>query len=1126
MDVREICGICREDNCNFETRCGHLFHEECLKVAVFSKASRICPYCRCEISTLTLLERIVRANGDFASVSFVSDDIYELKKLVKYGFVTGSLPLELIVQKMVELGWDINEQDNWLSSYMIQDAHSLFYASYFSKNPFFTRKLIELGCELDENVFIHAVKLNDISLIEILLRNGADLNSFKSTGQVLCEACKNNNFGMVNFLLENGAKLTKLEYKSQLEWEFDLLLLHNSKHTITLSPLVAACMNGSINIIRMIHRHNPSIFKDDSVCWDAFAVAIKNANIHVIKLLIELGGNINSTANEFGRSLLMIACSFGNIALLNFLLDNGSFDLNYKDALGNSAILYSTKFEVVKFLIEKGADPLAKIANDNFTVLHMACKDRNMKMIEYLLNETAFSNVDLKTLSPAKQGLVELILKSEYESEFEIVDLLLQKGFDINEKNLNNEEAFSKVFDFSTEGIYYFLSKGANVNSINSAGMNCLQKLLFSSNPKDSDQILEHDITLSVLKGIDLNHQDINGWTTMHFVCKRPYRGYIIEYFLDSGARTDIPNNDGLYPFDFALMYCSPFGSAVKMMESRGLNFSKDIPEEVRSHPCDVCNNISSSLKTRCGHHIHIKCTEKLNSCPICGTRITSSNSVEKMIDECNFKDLASIKNQDFLVLLENYIEDEHVIDFHTLTKELKRRKKAKIGFTFKRSIDDFDLYAKACAYGRLRLIKFIDSNNIYSCKGSDKKCRAVLYASASRNIEIMEYFIEKFGRKYVKRSYKSNCPIIMACLCNNVEMFDLLVQHGAKLHVSIFGMSLLHLAVISGSLEIVKRLIEQHRFYIGRKFLFENVISKERSFYEEKLGIDVIDELVNFDKQTEDKFIEMAKYLLDHGADIESFDEEGETLVSLTGSRNFEKAFDFLVDYSQNALKKPLQLIKHKNILISIAICGKNMQFFEKVINIGADVNWTDGTGYTALMAACAWGNYEMCSKLVEMGANVNAREHGRHRVYTVLHHLCEKGDDNVQILELLVAKGADIHLTESEGKNALHIAAENGYSNTVKKLLAFGIDPNCRTFGGGIEEQQTPLHLTLENQDRIKDLWGTVTALVEGGADIKAEDEDGFAVIDILPNHSVRLRNMVDYFKNLQQSSQNVLN
>ena len=85
------------------------------------------------------------------------------------------------------------------------------------------------------------------------------------------------------------------------------------------------------------------------------------------------------------------------------------------DSLGNCTILYSKQHEIVKYLIENGADPLANTQDDKYTILHIACNDDNYELIEYLFSETIYAQIDLKTLSTAKKGLIGVMPhKSRY----------------------------------------------------------------------------------------------------------------------------------------------------------------------------------------------------------------------------------------------------------------------------------------------------------------------------------------------------------------------------------------------------------------------------------------------------------------------------------------------------------------------------------------------------------------------------------------------------------------------------------------------------------------------------------------------------------------------------------------
>ena len=80
------------------------------------------------------------------------------------------------------------------------------------------------------------------------------------------------------------------------------------------------------------------------------------------------------------------------------------------------------------------------------------------------------------------------------------------------------------------------------------------------------------------------------------------------------------------------------------------------------------------------------------------------------------------------------------------------------------------------------------------------------------------------------------------------------------------------------------------------------------------------------------------------------------------------------------------------------------------------------------------------MCSRLIELGADINARDDCK---YSALHYFV-KGDDNVDILHLLLQNEVDIYSTTNDDHNALHLAARSVSLKIVKELLHIGIDPN----------------------------------------------------------------------------------
>ena len=685
MEVNcEICAICREENGDFETRCGHLFHEKCLQVAIFSSSvDKKCPYCRGPISSNKDLEKVIRTKGDVSGMIVNIESIRQLKDLVKSFLEYEFIRTDLIIEKMMAMGWDVNQRDNWSEhkNSGMDNFNSLFYASCRCGNWGLSSKLIDLGCELDldGSIFPHAVKMNNVQFLKKLINFGADINSFDCNENALGVACANDNVEMVDFLLENGANIFGYE-------EYNCAIVTNKYKSdgldtyfaINITPLITACIHSSFNSIRRLYKHDPNLFKEDSVAWEAFAIAINQANFRLLHLIIELGGNINAVDSEYKINLFMLACSLGKIEIIKFIFEKGRFDINAVDADETGAFLYSftnsDNTELFKFLIDNGANIFAKTKQTKLTAIHIACLKDSYEVFEYLLNETAFGQIDLNSLSPARHGLIQSVLESRSVNVMKYLEHLLQKGLDINEKNYLGEKAFLHASDCSYEVLSYLLANGADVNSKNWDKSSCFHRLLLGC----SRFLIENELLeLFIHYGVDLNHQSRSGSTCLHYAFDHYFELFepdFLELLINAGAKADIQNDKGEYPFDVAFRN-SPFNGLIGKLEKLELNYSKDIPNFIKSKPCDFCKCTSSSLKTRCGHYLHFHCLKDNTRCPICGIRITLSNIVEQIIRESDSSKLISLSHKDLFILLNNFIEDENVIEYDSITSELKRRK-------------------------------------------------------------------------------------------------------------------------------------------------------------------------------------------------------------------------------------------------------------------------------------------------------------------------------------------------------------------------------------------------------------------------------------------------------------------
>ncbi|WP_341810741.1 ankyrin repeat domain-containing protein [Wolbachia endosymbiont (group A) of Campoletis raptor] len=133
------------------------------------------------------------------------------------------------------------------------------------------------------------------------------------------------------------------------------------------------------------------------------------------------------------------------------------------------------------------------------------------------------------------------------------------------------------------------------------------------------------------------------------------------------------------------------------------------------------------------------------------------------------------------------------------------------------------------------------------------------------------------------------------------------------------------------------------------------------------------------------------------------------------------------------------------------------------------------------SLHLAAKLGNLEAVQDLLGKGANVNAQnDTGK----TPLHWAAREG--HKQVVQALLDKGANVNATDQDGKTPLHWAAVKGHEEVVEALLGkHGIDVNLAD-----KNKDTPLHSVLK-KDNID--INVLNALLRAeGINVNAQDKD----------------------------------
>ena len=122
----------------------------------------------------------------------------------------------------------------------------------------------------------------------------------------------------------------------------------------------------------------------------------------------------------------------------------------------------------------------------------------------------------------------------------------------------------------------------------------------------------------------------------------------------------------------------------------------------------------------------------------------------------------------------------------------------------------------------------------------------------------------------------------------------------------------------------------------------------------------------------------------------------------------------------------------------------GYTIKKLEKILELGADVNFRTPVGMTALHLACGTGKPNFIQLLLDAGADIEARDpDGR----TAL-HIAILGSNKA--IEILIDNGANMEPKDNFGKTPFYYACERGKVGAVKTLCNSGANTRVLTPAG----------------------------------------------------------------------------
>lgn len=213
-------------------------------------------------------------------------------------------------------------------------------------------------------------------------------------------------------------------------------------------------------------------------------------------------------------------------------------------------------------------------------------------------------------------------------------------------------------------------------------------------------------------------------------------------------------------------------------------------------------------------------------------------------------------------------------------------------------------------------------------------------------------------------------------------------------------------------------------------------------------------------------------KLLLSEGADPNELGLDAKRPLAVAAASNFPEIAAALI--AAGARVDATDLLGATALHDMVA--RGNVAMVELLLAHGADVGKRDGFGGTYLHVAAFMNQKVLVKLFLDRGIGPNVQDKERR---TPVHEAASV-DHDTETLELLLARGGDLHAISASGVTSLHEAAEAGSAKAVALLMAKGARINGKDKRG-----RTALHFAAFNGN-----VDVVRLLLAAGAEPKAVD------------------------------------
>ena len=923
-----------------------------------------------------------------------------------------------------------------------------------------------------------AAESDHADVVRLILQNNSNILSKTSKGDTVLHLATS--LELVCFLVEQGADIHARNYFARTplhaaaeKGQSDTItyLLNqgadiNSRDEAGRSALYYAVYCGHADAAKVLINRDCDlnlIYRDGYVTDSHLLIAVAEKGFtDVLQLLFDRGFSDSiDRVSIYGETVLTAAARGGHYDTVVFLLDQGA-NVNgsnaaksdeAKETCGNQrdsdgegdqrdegewckyisplhCALYADQREVAKLLIERGADT-SDCRGENTTHATLAAKYTE------LLSDEGFN------FDNSEDGET-LLTKAVSTQDFNSIVRLLEKGVDVNAKNVRGDTALSLVMMFTPrpralEIVKLLIAYGADINTKSDSS----DRPLAIACSENLDKVAELFLEL----GCDANVQSNDLYTPLHHAA-RHNNSRLVKTLLQYGANAEMKT----------------FGGELTPLHIAAKSNSLHVPQLLVEHGVEL------EAKNSLGRTALVEAAA-YGSLPIVELLIRQGSNVHTT-DKCGKTPLLHVvecvrwrdRVTEGISLIRTFLD--HGCSVHS-TDEYGRSPLHYLPFNDTGEVCDLFLN-----YGAVVTLPDINGET------------PLHFAATDGNTAAVDWLLEQ-GADLSSVDKENRTALHAAAYEGNSSLVELLIQHGADVHLADSkGWQPLHFAAAGGQIRAAEALVQN-----GSNVAAVDNKGRTALYLAAKHG-----------------FRELIEFLIHHGSDVNAKPFNGRTILGAAIESNFSnRDWNVLEVYLENGCDLHAVDTVTGRTVLHFAATSNSVTTLDNILEQGLDIEARDNNGDTPLHRAAARGTPEIVQRLVDRGADIMAVNNRRQNPFLVSVAVGNKEEaeillkqgSNVQVADIdgntplhfavelprllkrIIKNGGDVNAVNVNGCTPLHRASCLAYStNVVKFLLKAGGDIHCRDNQGN-----TPLHIAMT---RIGD--DVANLLIKNGSDVKA--------------------------------------